>query len=370
MEVTHLPARGVGQRLRQLGRCIRHAALGRREPLCDPAGARDALFPIPAGEVELFNLFREAKELDWSPINSGVDFSHERESWGAIDEASRKFLIGLLAFFVVSDGVIADNVAENFTKEFTNRSIKFFFDFQASMENTHSWTYSLMLDKAVPDSLKEKVSMYTASTDWERFPHIAAKRAWLKRYTNRWVPLQERLVAFACAEGIGFSSAFAGMFWIREQYPGRFNALTTFNTYIMKDENMHTRAGCLYHNSLQNRCSAAVAHEIIDEAVQLEIAFMNAIITDDAIGLCRDEMAQYVRYIADILCGMLVDDNGAALPPLYNAKNPYKWMLMQSLRGKANFFEYHESEYTKSTPKDDDNGRSSPTTVFNYNEDI
>lgn len=213
--------------------------------------------------------------------------------------------------------------------------------------------------------------MYTASTDLANYPHIAKKRVWMKRYTNRWIPLQERLVAFACAEGIGFSSAFAGMFWIRHQYPGQFNALTTFNSYIMKDENMHTRAGCLYHNSLQNRCSREVIHEIIAEAVEIEREFMHAIISDDAVGLEREQMHEYVMYIADILCGMLVDDRGERVPPLYNAKNPYKWMLAQSLRPKENFFEYHVSEYVKTAPAREES--SSPVSQlegFNFDDDI
>jgi ribonucleoside-diphosphate reductase subunit M2 len=362
----------VSKRARRLCRSVRHALFAKPEPLCDPLGARDALFPIPKQEAELFNMFKDAYELFWSPLNSGVDYSHERESWAALDEAAKTFLIGLLSFFVVSDGVIADNITDNFTREFTNRSILFFFAFQASMENTHSWTYSLMIDKAVPDTMREKQSMYTASTNWEKFPHIAQKRAWMKRYTSRWIPLQERLVAFACAEGIGFSSAFAGMFWIREQYPGIFNALTTFNTYIMKDENMHTRAGCLYHNSLQNRCSRHVAHEIIIEAVDLEILFMNAIITDDAIGLDRGEMAEYIRYIADIMCTMLVDHAGEQLPPIYNAKNPFPWMLAQSLRPKENFFEYHVSEYVKRTPKEVEDlvGDGPSASTFNFDSEI
>ena len=68
------------------------------------------------------------------------------------------------------------------------------------MENTHSWTYSLMCDRAVPDTEKDKLKMYSASVDSVRFPHIVRKSKWLKMYSNRWLPLAERLVAYACAE--------------------------------------------------------------------------------------------------------------------------------------------------------------------------
>ena len=155
---------------------------------------------------------------------------------------------------------------------------------------------------------------------------------------------------FGIQQGIFFSSAFAGMFWIREQHPGEFNALTAFNSYIMKDENMHTRAGCAYHNALINRCTAARVHAIVSEAVDIECAFMERIIRDDVVGLNRDEMSQYVRFIADILCSMLLDERGQPVPALYGATNPYRWMVSQSLRPKENFFEYHVSEYVKAAP--------------------
>ena len=111
-------------------RCLCHALFAKREPLCDPRRKTDALFPIPADEEPLFRLYQEAYELFWSPLNSGVDFDHEQKSWKVLSASERDFLMGLLAFFVGSDGVIADNITENFVREFTSRSILFFFAFQ------------------------------------------------------------------------------------------------------------------------------------------------------------------------------------------------------------------------------------------------
>ena len=35
--------------------------------------------------------------------------------------------------------------------------------------------------------------------------------------------------------------------------------------------------------------------------------------------------------------------------PIYNKKNPFEWMEMSALEGKANFFETRVSEYVKAT---------------------
>jgi len=44
-------------------------------------------------------------------------------------------------------------------------------------------------------------------------------------------------------------------------------------------------------------------------------------------------MAQYIRYVADRLLVSL------GYSKLYNDSNPFDWMEMISLQGKANFFE-------------------------------
>lgn len=347
-----------------VGRFFRHRLYhltAKPEPLCDPKNQRDALFPLKESDQDIFEMYKEAYELFWSPLTSGVDFNGELQSWKMIPEYARKFLVGLLAFFVVSDAVIADNITGQFMNEFTNRSVLFFFAFQASMENTHNWTYSLMCDKAVPEDVKERLNVFNASIDETNFPCIVRKKRWLQRYTSKRVPLPERIIAFACAEALFFSSAFAGMFWIREQFPGTFPALTAFNSYIMKDENKHTEFAALLYRKMNpaNRLSVAVVHEIISEAVDVETDFMRSIITDKAIGLDIDDMRQYIEFLGDILCGMLVDKEGEAVPPMYNVKNPYRWMLAQSLRPRENFFEYHVGEYIKSgrIAEDDECGK-------------
>ena len=116
-------------------RCVYHWMFAPREPLCDPARKRDSLFPIPTDEEPLFKLYQDAYELFWSPLNSGVDFDHEQKSWKVLHPSEREFLMGLLAFFVVSDGVIADNITENFVREFTSRSVLFFFAFQVRLRS-------------------------------------------------------------------------------------------------------------------------------------------------------------------------------------------------------------------------------------------
>lgn len=83
-------------------------------------------------------------------------------------------------------------------------------------------------------------------------------------------------------------------------------------------------------------------HEIIDEAVANETAFITEAVPCDLIGMSPASMAQYVRFVADRLAAQL------ACAPLYRATNPFPWMELISLSAKDNFFERFSSEYQKS----------------------
>jgi ribonucleoside-diphosphate reductase beta chain len=52
----------------------------------------------------------------------------------------RYFVKHILAFFAASDGIVNENLAENFVNEVQYAETKFFYGFQIMMENIHSET--------------------------------------------------------------------------------------------------------------------------------------------------------------------------------------------------------------------------------------
>ena len=65
-------------------------------------------------------------------------------------------------------------------------------------------------------------------------PYVKKKADWAIRWINNATPFAERLVAFACVEGIFFSGSFASIFWLRER--GVMPGLTFSNEMISRDE--------------------------------------------------------------------------------------------------------------------------------------
>ena len=85
----------------------------------------------------------------------------------------------------------------------------------------------------------------------QTLPCVAKKARWAQQWIGSGVRFAERLVAFACVEGIHFSGSFCAIFWLKKRLlmPG----LTFSNELISRDEGLHTDFACLLYNHLQHR---------------------------------------------------------------------------------------------------------------------
>jgi ribonucleoside-diphosphate reductase beta chain len=59
----------------------------------------------------------------------------------------------------------------------------------------------------------------------------------------------ERLVAFACVEGIFFSGSFCSIFWMKKR--GLMPGLTFSNELISRDEGLHCDFACLLYGCVR-----------------------------------------------------------------------------------------------------------------------
>lgn len=115
--------------------------------------------------------------------------------------------------------------------------------------------------------------------------------------------------------------------------------LTFSNELISRDEGMHTDFACLLYKHMNNKLTNERIVEIIDEAVQIELEFVQQSLPVELIGMNSNLMGQYIKFIADRLLFTL------ASPKYYNAENPFEWMSMIDLQGKTNFFEKRVGDY-------------------------
>jgi ribonucleoside-diphosphate reductase beta chain len=78
---------------------------------------------------------------------------------------------------------------------------------------------------------------------------------------------------------------------------------------------------------------AAAVREMIEEAVECEVAFADDVLALGVAGLTRIEMRDYLQYVAD---QRLLRLN---LPIRYGCRNPFAFMELQDVQELTNFFE-------------------------------
>jgi ribonucleoside-diphosphate reductase beta chain len=266
-----------------------------------------------------------------------IDLSQDINDWNnKLNDEERYFIKHILAFFAASDGIVNENLAENFVNEVQYAEAKFFYGFQIMMENIHSETYSLLIDTYVKDE-SERDELFNAL---EVFPAIKKKADWALKWIES-DSFAERLIAFAAVEGIFFSGAFCSIYWLKKR--GLMPGLTFSNELISRDEGVHCDFAVHLHNHhLVNKVPKARIREIIVDALNIEREFITESLPVSLIGMNAGLMTQYLEFVADRLLVELGCDRE------YNTSNPFDFMDMISLQGKTNFFEKKVAEYQKS----------------------
>jgi len=258
-----------------------------------------------------------------------------------------------LAFFAASDGIVNENLAENFLAEVQYTEAKFFYGFQIAMENIHSETYSLLIDTYIKDS-KEKTKLLNAI---DTIPCVTEKAKWAMQWIENG-SFAERLIAFAAVEGIFFSGSFCSIFWLKKR--GLMPGLSFSNELISRDEGMHCDFACLLYNEhVVNKLPKETVTKIITDAVEIEKEFVTDAIPVSLIGMNATLMQQYIEFVADRLLSEL------GCEKVYKSENPFEFMEMISLQGKTNFFEKRVAEYQKSGV-----ANGSESQVFKLDEDF
>ena len=252
-----------------------------------------------------------------------------------LNDDERYFIKHILAFFAASDGIVNENLAENFVNEVQYSEAKFFYGFQIMMENIHSETYSLLIDTYVKDD-KEKDTLFKAI---ENFPAIKKKADWALKWIES-DSFAERLIAFAGVEGVFFSGSFCSIFWLKKR--GLMPGLTFSNELISRDEGVHCDfAVHLHNNHMINKVPKERIKEILIDALNIEREFITESLPVSLIGMNAKLMTQYLEFVTD----RLLDQFGCEKE--FNVSNPFDFMDMINLQGKTNFFEKRVSEYQK-----------------------
>jgi ribonucleoside-diphosphate reductase beta chain len=292
---------------------------------------RFVIFPIQHNDIwEYYKMHQAAL---WTAEE--VDLTNDIRDWNNLSENEQYFVKNILSFFAASDGIVNENLAENFYREVQYPEAKFFYGFQLMMENIHSLMYSLLIDTYISNE-EEKNLCFTAL---DNLPAVQKKAKWALDWIEK-SSFQERLVAFAAVEGIFFSGSFCSIFWLKSR--GIMQGLCNANSLIFKDENLHCDFAIhLLNNHIEDKPSEKKIREILLSALEIEKEFITESLPVSLIGMNSNLMKQYLEFVVD---GLLVK---LGCKKEFNVEQPFKFMEQIAVETKGNFFESRTVEYQK-----------------------
>jgi ribonucleoside-diphosphate reductase beta chain len=302
------------------------------EPILNNESSRYVIFPIQ--HQDIWDYYKLSESAFWRAEE--IDLTQDIVHWSdKLTPNERYFIKNILAFFAASDGIVNENIAENFVREVQYSEAKFFYGFQIMMENIHSLVYSELIDTLIKDS-KDKEECFKAL---ELMPAVKKKGEWALKWVES-DSFVDRLIAFAAVEGIFFSGSFCSIFWLKSK--GLMPGLGMANEFISRDEALHCDFAIhLLNNHIVNKPSKERIKEIFLSALEIEKEFITESLPVSLIGMNKDLMIQYIEYVVDQLLKQL------GVEPHFNSKNPFDFMIQIALDRKNNFFEARGSNYKK-----------------------
>ncbi len=283
-----------------------------------------------------------------------VDFSTDLvDLHTKLTEAEKHLISRLVAFFATGDSIVGNNLVLNLYKHINSPEARLYLSRQLFEEAVHVQFYLTLLDTYIPNP-DERAKAFAAI---DNIPSIQKKA----QFCFKWIDsineidqlktIEDRrkflmnLICFAtCIEGLFFFAAFAYVYFLRSK--GLLSGLASGTNWVFRDESMHIAFATEViatvrkeEPNLFNEQMNEMITQMIEDAIDCEMAFAQDILEHGVAGLSLKDMRQYLEFVADQRLESL------HIPPRYNVKNPFPFMELQDMQELANFFERRVSAY-------------------------
>ncbi len=283
-----------------------------------------------------------------------IDFSSDLVDLNTKMTSSEKHLINrLVAFFATGDSIVGNNLVLNLYKHINSPEARLYLSRQLYEEALHVQFYLTLLDTYIPHP-DERAKAFTAV---ESIPSIQKKAQFCFKWMDSINSLESletpedrrkflmNVICFAtCIEGLFFFAAFAYVYFLRSK--GLLTGLASGTNWVFRDESMHIafaneviQTARREEPSLFNEQMNDMVVQMIEDAIECEMAFAADILEHGIAGLSIKDMRQYLEFVADQRLESL------HIAPRFNVRNPFGFMELQDMQELANFFERRVSAY-------------------------
>jgi ribonucleoside-diphosphate reductase beta chain len=281
--------------------------------------------------------------------------THEKVHWGEweaklqddvaqwqtkLDPKEKNHITQILRLFTQSDVAVGTNYLEHYIPKFKNNEIRAMLTSFANREFVHQRSYALLNDTlGLPE---EEFTAFTAVDEMKDKLEFMANID-----TNSLAGLAKAVARSAINEGMSLFSAFVML--INYSRSGKMRGMSEIVQWSIRDESMHCegmtklfRVFCDEHPRIVNDEFKLDIYGMVREAVGLEDKVIDlAYEMGNIEGLTKEEVKQYIRYIADRRLIQL------GLKGNYGVKeNPLPWLEpLIATTSHDNFFETVVTEY-------------------------
>src|SRR5579863_9841624 len=306
-----------------------------------------------------YDLYRKMKANHWEPedIPMGKDIEQWRDT-RAVSDVERWIIRMGIGYFSAAEGIVGDNIQHVVRELVTAPELKLVLGRHAHEENIHadSLLYmiaSLGINPHECEAMFEDVPTIVRKNEFvTRISRELRRELDLKRVENKKLLASNIFVFGQCMEGTQFYGLFGMILSLYRQ--GKLPGIGTMFRYTLRDESNHIELFrrllvelLAEHPEIWTPALREELRELMREAVRLEQEFIADCLPVEAVGLSREEFAQYIDFVADRrLEGVGVE----SLNPARSVENPLPWLAeLMDVRKEQNFFEGRVTEYSKTS---------------------
>lgn len=308
----------------------------------------------PMQYPQFFKLYKDSIKNIWTTdeLDFSIDFEHLRDK---LSPKEAHLIKRLVAFFATADNLVAHNLVLNFYKHINSPEYRMFLGKQLFDEMLHVETYLLLVDNYLPDPVERN----EAFDAYRSIPSVKLKADFCFKYMDSINDLDkldtdakkkqfvQNLICFAaCVEGLFFFGSFAYVYFLRNR--GLLPGLAAATNWVFRDETTHIEAAMAALQVIRDEYPhlfdeklRKTTEDMIDEAIEVEMAFCSDALSLGVSGMSPQMMKDYLMYCADNRLVQL------GYPKKYMTKNPFPFMVLQDVQSLTNFFEKRVTEYQK-----------------------
>ena len=290
----------------------------------------------------MFDYYSQQNQMHWFPED--VPLHNDVKDWQSLDNNERNLLTQIFRLFTQSDVDVSSGYVDRYMRIFKKPEARMMMGAFNNMESIHQHAYSLLLDTVgMPEIEYKAFAEYEAMADkHEYIDNVKVTKG------------DKRSIAKALAVYSGFTEGLQlfSSFIVLLNFPrfGKMKGMGQIITYSIRDESLHVEAMTkLFREFIKENIEIWTddfkkeIYQACRDMVELEDRFLDLVFEmGDIEGLTKEEVLQYIRYIADRRLLQL------GLKPNYGVKdNPLLWLDDVLGVEHQNFFEGRATAYMK-----------------------